>query len=710
MAFSVEFRDRGGSPVRGMDGLTWTVGPYSARAIGGCEEASLTVTGEIALLWGLLEWLRYHVTIRNENGNAVWWGFVAAVEVGFGGITVGMDVETVRNRVCVAYTYRDADGSQVRDTTTWGEDLPSQATYGVHEEILSMGDITATVATSRRDAYLAMRKEPARTLTVGGGAVGATVRCVGWWHQLDWRYWAQLAGFETYAGKAKEEHVISFALTSTEIGFRLPNHLVDILGRLDVLTKGQRIIVYGSAGNDYIYTVKDPPRSPEDDAVAYTSDLVWFDPQDDIFDVNEGLAPFKSGDLIKISGGSHSGYWKVNKAGVDHIEVNPKSIAHADVGPDITIRRGHTLEIEESFASGANPGPSILIATIGTMIAQSFTPSVATAWTAYELVVYARRIGAPGDNLKVGIWSNSSGSPGSLLASGTVTGSSLSDELEQVSINLSSLYALTYGTTYWLVAERTGSADPENMFAIGLDEGLGHSGSMKIWNNGPWETRIPDCDMPFEIWGKRETTLQIQDMLSYVFPAVSIETASGVYARQWRNGEQTVRAEVEELLAAGTSSERRLLAQMTADKVVRIYAEPDPSSLSWQLGMYAGSSCHWVRSMKGSSPPGSGCSLLRKRRGWAHSSSSAHSTRRGKDTACWSRAAARRGRTGHDAAQLELGGETTAATPGRDAGQRRNCAGRRWRRSGGARAQLHHVAHRHAQREPGAVGGDGNRL
>ena len=585
MSFSVEFRDRDGNASRASDGLDWTVGPYSAHAIGGCEEASLTVTGDTERLWGLLDWLRYPVTIRNANGNAVWWGFVAVVEVGLGALTVGVDVETVRNRVCVAYTERAADGSQVRGTTAWAEDLPSQALYGIHEEILSMGDITQAVAESRRDAYVAMRKEPARTLAVGGGTMGATLRCVGWWHQLDWRYWEQPAGFETYAGKAEKEHVISFALTSTEIGFRLPNHLVDILGRLNVLSKGQRIVISGSASNDNTYTVKDPPKSPEDDAVAYTSNLIWFDPQDDIFDVNEGFAPFKSGDLIKISGGSHSGYWKVNTTGIDRMEVNPKAISHQDVGPSITIRRGHQLDIEENFYVAGNPGPSILIFTVGTMVAQSFTPSVATPWTAYEIVVYARRIGAPGDNLRAGIWSNASGSPGSLLASGTVTGSALSEDMEQVSITLSSPYALTYGTTYWLVVERTGGADPEHMFGVGVDETLGHSGAMKLWDWDHWTTRIPDADMPFEIWGKRETTLQIQDMVSYVLPAISIETVSGVYSRQWRNGEQTVRTEVEELLAAGTSSGKRLLAQVTPDRLVRIYAEPDPSSLSWQLGM-----------------------------------------------------------------------------------------------------------------------------
>lgn len=583
--FSVEFRDRGNNVVRSGDGLDFSVGAYSAHAVGGCEEASLTADGDAARLWGLLEWLRYPVTIRNDNGNAVWWGFVAAVEVALDALTIGVDVETVRNRVCVAYTERAADGSQEHGVTAWAEDAASQAMYGIHEERLSMGDITAAVATSRRDAYLAMRKEPARTLTIGGGATGATIRCVGWWQTLDWRYWEQPAGLEQYAGDAKEEHILSFALTSTEIGFKTPSGLIDILGRLSVLTKGTRIVVYGSASNDYVYTVKTPP---DDDPVAYTSSQIWFDPADDIFDVANGLDAFKGGDMIKVTGATTAGnnrYYKVNTDGTDHIEVNPKTVSHDDAGPGVTIRRGHTLQISEEFYQSAYPGPSILVASIGTRVAQSFTPSTATPWSAYEAVIYARRIGAPDDNLRVGIWSNGSGSPGSLLVSGTISSGALTEELEQIGVSFSAPQALAYGTTYWLVVERTGSPDPERMFALGLDETLGHSGALKIWNSDHWEARVPDCDMPFELWGKRETTLQIQDMVGYVLPATALDTASGVYARQWRNGAQTVRAETEELLAAGTSAGRRLLAQVTPERVVRIYAEPDAGDLDWQLGI-----------------------------------------------------------------------------------------------------------------------------
>jgi hypothetical protein len=66
---------------------------------------------------------------------------------------------------------------------------------------------------------------------------------------------------------------------------------------------------------------------------------------------------------------------------------------------------------------------------------------------------------------------------------------------------------------------------------------------------------------------------------------VVIESPSGVYARQWRAGDQTVRQEVEELLAAGTSMGKRLLAQVSPGRVVRIFTEPDASNLDWQLGI-----------------------------------------------------------------------------------------------------------------------------
>lgn len=588
MAFSVEFRDRGNNAVRANDGLAWSVGAYSAHAVGGCEEASLSVAGDRNLLIGLLDWLGYSVIIRNEHGNAVWWGFVGAVDVNFGGVTVGLDVETVRNRVSVAYTERAADGGQVRGTTPWADDPASQAQYGVHEERLSMGDISEAMALSRRDAYLAMRKTPARTINVhAGGAVGATLRGVGWWQTLGWRYWAQPGGMEQYAGKGTTEQVIAFSLTSTEFGFQLPGSVVDILGRLQVLRAGTRINISGSMMQDGVYMVESAPRTPEDDAVAYTSAQIYFETADDVFDPNDGLAPFASGEVIKVTGSaSNDRYYLVNTAGSERIEVKPKSINNAPAGPAVTIRRGHELKVDGNFARADFPGPEITIYTIGTKVAQSFTPSANVAWNAYEVIIQARRIGAPSDSLRVAIWSDNVSLPGVpdvQLAAGTIAGSELSDELAPHMATLSSPLALNFGTTYWVVVERTGSPDATHMFGVGLDEALGHAGALKIWKVNHWEDRVPNCDMPFEVWGKRETTAQIGDMVGSVLPTVIIEAPSAIYAHQWRAGDNTVRQEVEELLAAGTSSGRRLLADVSPERVVRIFAEPDPAQLDAML-------------------------------------------------------------------------------------------------------------------------------
>ena len=82
---------------------------------GGCEEASLSVAGrpQPADRVALID-LAYSVIIRNEHGKCRLVGLCGRCGCEFGGVTVGLDVETVRNRVSVAYTERAADGGQAR--------------------------------------------------------------------------------------------------------------------------------------------------------------------------------------------------------------------------------------------------------------------------------------------------------------------------------------------------------------------------------------------------------------------------------------------------------------------------------------------------------------------------------------------------------------------------------------------------------------------
>ena len=81
----------------------------------GCEEASLSVAGRpqpadrVALIG-----LAIPSSSAMSMAKCRLVGLCGRCGCEFGGVTVGLDVETVRNRVSVAYTERAADGGQAR--------------------------------------------------------------------------------------------------------------------------------------------------------------------------------------------------------------------------------------------------------------------------------------------------------------------------------------------------------------------------------------------------------------------------------------------------------------------------------------------------------------------------------------------------------------------------------------------------------------------
>ena len=137
-------------------------------------------------------------------------------------------------------------------------------------------------------------------------------------------------------------------------------------------------------------------------------------------------------------------------------------------------------------------------------MAQSFTPSANVAWNAYEVIIQAR-IGAPSDSLRGHLERQCEppGVPGVQLAAGRLQAASERRSCAAHGHPPSPL-ALNFGTTYWVVVERTGSPDATHMFGVGLDEALGHAGALKIWKVNHWEDRVPNCDMPFEVGQARD--------------------------------------------------------------------------------------------------------------------------------------------------------------------------------------------------------------
>jgi hypothetical protein len=156
------------------------------------------MTGDPMTTWDVLDWLRCPIIIRNEAGVPVWWGFVEGVEVGVGAISIGARIDTLSNRIAVAYTENTGAGSQ-RQTTAWSQDLQSIGTFGTKELLLSQADLNAASAEAYRNAQLSIRKIPQSTINPGSATrMVARITGRGWYSTIGWKYFARSQGRYAY--------------------------------------------------------------------------------------------------------------------------------------------------------------------------------------------------------------------------------------------------------------------------------------------------------------------------------------------------------------------------------------------------------------------------------------------------------------------------------------------------------------------------------
>jgi len=178
--------------------LEYQVERYSTKAFGGPFEATITARGDMMSLWELLETLRCPVQIRAPEGDVVWWGYVSAVDIIAVNplaqnnlpIQASASLETMFNRVAVAYNEDDNGSVGERQTTDWLDDDHSQSIYGIKELLASGGDLNGQyVAENGRDTLLAQKRLPITEITFRQSLPSrATIRCFGWWQSLGWRY------------------------------------------------------------------------------------------------------------------------------------------------------------------------------------------------------------------------------------------------------------------------------------------------------------------------------------------------------------------------------------------------------------------------------------------------------------------------------------------------------------------------------------------
>ncbi len=174
--------------------VTMEVVRYSLSTRGGPKKSLIEVSGPAEDIYALVNDLRAPIEILNDQGDLVWWGYFSSLTVHSPAFTFGVDLETMFNRVAVAYTEQD-----VRFTTAWSGDDDSMAEYGIKEILLSKADVTSADALQSRDVYLQDTKYPVPALQFQSGTDGsATITGLGWIYTLDWRYYANATGREGY--------------------------------------------------------------------------------------------------------------------------------------------------------------------------------------------------------------------------------------------------------------------------------------------------------------------------------------------------------------------------------------------------------------------------------------------------------------------------------------------------------------------------------
>jgi hypothetical protein len=148
---------------------------------------------------GLVDYLRCPVEVWNGQGRLVWWGYLESIE--FSGIK--FDLASMANQVQAMYTFSIDEGTSIitqKLYTSWSNVLNSQADFGVKQRILEAGAVTLEQATSQRDQAITIHghPQPAMSPKSPNPTPGVVLVCHGWYETLDWLYYTNLAGLETY--------------------------------------------------------------------------------------------------------------------------------------------------------------------------------------------------------------------------------------------------------------------------------------------------------------------------------------------------------------------------------------------------------------------------------------------------------------------------------------------------------------------------------
>lgn len=579
MTFPVRMQRRNFTEFPSLGPFRFTANQFSWDVRGGPDLATVTVEAPQTDLWEALNWLRNPITIHDEMGRALWWGYVHEATLDMGGLTYGASLDTMSNSVAVIYT----DGKE-RGTTAYASDSASIGEYGAKQIVLSASDANGAAAEQQRDFELVSRKAPIAVWEQGQpGKLQATLKCRGWYHTLKWRYYILDDGKVHYDVEGDLTQLLSYGALSVGMAFNGTTDLVlAVSGRLDGLAPGDQFRISGSSYNNQTFIVKEIFKRKTE---MYNSNALVFTASTRKIHATSGtpLAFLRSDDAFVV----------INSLYNNRL-FTVASIAHGAYGKEIIVNEqlsdetaSYTVSLLRSTwvytdlgLTDENYGARTLTG-LAQKIAQSFQFTGTRSVILDSVTISVKHVGDWPYNLVLGVHAaDGSGFPGTLLESVTLGIGDVSTDLRNVEFKFTGTTSLSPSTTYWLVLSTLDDVvGTLNYYRVLISEDASYTnGVMRLWNGTAWVTRAVDAEMAFAVYGHRENTTQIEDIVTAVgefFTGTIVSDLAGLQTNPGRDGTQTAHAEIEALLDQGTSAGKRMLCEVTPNRELRIYAEPD---------------------------------------------------------------------------------------------------------------------------------------
>ena len=225
--------------------------------------------------------------------------------------------------------------------------------------------------------------------------------------------------------------------------------------------------------------------------------------------------------------------------------------------------------------------------------AQSFEVSSDDGWTATEIWLRIWKVGSPVDDLQVALYSDTGGNePNVALASAPgLGGADIPTSATWTRFVLDSGVPLGLSTTYWIHISRSGAKDSSNFYFIDANFDMGYEeGVLKLYSTALSAWVGKNMDLNFKVVGTTAVVAQIGDVAGIAvdagyLAASDLVITSDVLTLIYRNGDFTCWKELLELLEVGTTSDRRLLCEVTPSRIFRVYEEDPITTVEYKIDL-----------------------------------------------------------------------------------------------------------------------------